>query len=127
MIRLKSALRGGYKIIIIYEPLKVIADLTEFKLEIEKLLELGEKKIAVNFSDASYLYSGAISVLITCYRMIREKGGSLCIIEPQERVLELLNQMNIDSLIDIFGSEEEMLKHDESTAGKKKRVSADRV
>ncbi len=100
---------GIYRIITIDEPLKVIADLTVLKTEIERLLGAGQKFIGVNFSDASYLYSGAISILITCYRMIKEKNGSLCIIEPQPRVHELLAQMNIDSLIDIYKSEEEML------------------
>ena len=100
---------GTYTVIIIHDPLKVIADLSEFKAEIEKRLALGEKNVAVNFSDATYLYSGALSVLVTCYRMISEKGGNLCILEPQQRILELLIQMNIDSLIDVYKSEEELL------------------
>ena len=109
---------GSYTMITIYDELKVIADLTDFKLEIEKRLELGERKIAVNFADASYLYSGAISVLITSYRIIREKGGNLCIVEPQERVLELLVQMNIDSLIDIYKSEEDLAEKSSEAANK---------
>lgn len=113
-MKLDISTKGKYKVITIYDPLKVIADLTDFKMEIERFLEQGEKNIAVNFSDSSYLYSGAISVLITCYRMIKEEGGNLCIIEPQQRVLELLMQMNIDSLIDIFHSEEDLLKKDAS-------------
>ncbi len=109
---------GNYKVITIYEPLKVIADLAEFKTEIEKHLALEETNIAVNFADASYLYSGAISILITCYRLIHEKGGHLCIVEPQQRVLELLVQMNIDSLIDIYKSEEELIEKTSEAAKK---------
>ena len=100
---------GYYKVITIHDSLKVISDLNSLKSEIEKTLEQGEKLIAVNFSDASYLYSGAISVLITCYRMVREEGGDLCIIEPQAKIMELLIQMNIDRLIDIYESEDQLL------------------
>ncbi len=107
-MKIETKTVGTYTMVTVYDELKVIADLTEFKQEIEKRLALGERNIAVNFFDASYLYSGAISVLITCFRMIREKGGNLCIVEPQERVLDLLVQMNIDSLIDIYKSEKEL-------------------
>jgi anti-sigma B factor antagonist len=108
-MKLEVSTKGKYKVITIHDSLKVISDLTSLKTEIEKFLKQGEKNIAVSFSDASYLYSGAISVLVTCYRMVREEGGDLCLIEPQDRVAELLDQMNIDRLIDIYESEEQLL------------------
>lgn len=108
-MKLDITTKGKYKVITIHDSLKVISDLTALKTEIEKHLDQGEKYIAVNFSDASYLYSGAISVLVTCYRMVREEGGDLCLIEPQEKVAELLDQMNIDRLIDIYESEAQLL------------------
>ena len=111
-MKLKSKTRGKYTIITVYHSLKVISDLTELHITIEKYLKENIKYIAVNFSDATYLYSGAISVLITCYRMIKEKGGNLCIIEPHQRILELLTQMNIDSLISIYSSEDDLIKED---------------
>jgi len=94
-----------YKMIKITEPLNVISDLTELKSLIEGYLENNEKNIAVSFTDASYLYSGAISVLISCYRMVQGEGGHLCIVEPNKELSDLLNQMNIDSIIDIYTSE----------------------
>ncbi len=100
---------GKYRVIAVHDSLKVISDLTKLKTEIEGLLKKNEKEIAVNFSDASYLYSGAISVLVSCYRMVKEEGGDLCLIEPQERIMELLVQMNIDRLIDIYKSEDQLL------------------
>lgn len=101
---------GKYKIIMICDSLRVIEDLAELRSVIEKYLEKGEKYIAVNFAEASYLYSGAISVLITCFKLIRDRGGDLCIVEPQKKLRELLEQMNINKLIRIFSSEEELAK-----------------
>ena len=108
-MKLEDSTKGIYKVITIYDSLSVIADLAELKTKIEEYLEKDDKYIAVKFFDASYLYSGAISILITCYRMIKDKGGDLCILEPNNRILELLIQMNIDSLIDICNSEDELL------------------
>ncbi|MGD9202032.1 MAG: STAS domain-containing protein [Chitinispirillia bacterium] len=117
-MKLKLSSKGRYKIVTVYDPMKVISDLTELKKIIENFLRDGERFIAINFADASYLYSGAISVLILCYRMIRDQGGNLCILEPHKRILELLMQINIDSLIDICTNEDDLLNlnaNDESS------------
>ena len=119
-MKLRISSKGRYKIVTVYDPLKVISDLSELKKIIENFLKDGEKFIAVNFADASYLYSGAISVLILCYRMIRDRGGHLCILEPHKRILELLMQINIDSLIDIYNKEDELLNLNVSTESRKK-------
>ena len=107
-MNLEISKKGKYKIITICESLRVIEDLAELKSMMEKYLEKGEKYIAVNFAEASYLYSGAISVLITCYKMLKDKGGDLCIVEPHKKLRELLEQMNINRIISIHESENEL-------------------
>lgn len=108
-MKLKFSSKGTYKVITIFDPLKIISDLTELRTIVEKYLQKNEKYIAIDFSDTSYLYSGAVSVLITCYRKIKEQGGNLCIIKPHKKILELMMQMNIDNLIDIYHSKEDLL------------------
>lgn len=100
---------GKFTIIRIENGINAISDLSELKDILDKKLNECDKYIAVSFQDASYLYSGAISVLITCYKMIIDRGGQLCIIELEPKVLELLMQMNIDSLINIYDSEDDMI------------------
>ena len=100
---------GMYKLITVSETKNVIPELAELKLIVEDTLARGGRHIAVKFTDASYLYSGAISVLVTCYRLLHDKGGNICIVEPHQRVNDLLIQMNIDSFINICGSEDELL------------------
>lgn len=100
--------KGLYRIIKIEEPLNVIAELTELKSLIDGYLKDGMRCIAVNFTDATYLYSGAISVLVNCYKMIREKRGDLCILEPNAEIHDLLRQMNIDSFVSIYQSEDDL-------------------
>ncbi len=100
---------GLYKLVTISETQNSISELTELKSIVESSLRHGDRHMAVKFTDASYMYSGAISVLVTCYRLLREQGGNICIVEPHDRVRELLCQMNIDTFIDICSKEEELL------------------
>ena len=99
---------GMYKLVTVSETQNVISELRQLKTVVEDCLKNGHRFIAVKFADASYLYSGAISVLVSCYRLIRDTGGNICIIEPHERIHELLCQMNIDTFIDICTTEGEL-------------------
>jgi acyl-phosphate glycerol 3-phosphate acyltransferase len=49
---------------------------------------------------------GAIAVLIGCHQLIQENGGSLCIIEPNPELFDILETLNIDRVINIYVSEE---------------------
>ncbi len=99
---------GMYKLATVSETKNSISELSELQEIVEDSLRRGSRYIAVKFTDASYLYSGAISVLVTCYRIIRDHGGNICIVEPHARVHDLLTQMNIDSFMDICTSEAEL-------------------
>ena len=83
-----------------------ISDLSELKDLIAGYLTRGKVNIAVCFCDASYIYSGAISVLVDCYKKIKEKGGSLCILEPNPGLFDILETLNIDRVINIYVSEQ---------------------
>ncbi|MBD3316557.1 MAG: STAS domain-containing protein [Chitinivibrionales bacterium] len=98
--------KGIFQIIRFSGPVKAIAQLEELQALIELYLRHGRVNIAVIFTDTSYLYSGAIAVLVQCYKKTSEKGGRLCIVEPNRDLLALLEQMNIPSVIDVFDSED---------------------
>ena len=99
---------GLYKLVTVSETQNSISELADLKSIVESALRHGDRHIAVKFTDASYLYSGAISVLVTCYRMLREQGGNICIVEPHDRVRDLLTQMNIDTFMDICTREDDL-------------------
>jgi anti-anti-sigma factor len=107
-MKIESAQKGAYRLIRIEEPLKLISDLSELKSLIEGYVQNGDRYIAVNFTDASYLYSGAIAVLVNCFKLIHNRQGDLCIVEPNKALLELLSQMNIDSIMRIYTSEKDI-------------------
>jgi len=100
--------RGIYQVLRIEEDLDVIAELTELQILIEGYLEKGKRYIAVSFSNASYIYSGAIAVLIACYKKIKDGRGELCIIEPKKEIKSMFNYMGIDKIMPIYNSESEL-------------------
>jgi anti-anti-sigma factor len=99
---------GKYQILKIEEGLQVISDLSELKFLIEGYLRRGKKYIAVGFTNASYIYSGAIAVLLDCYKKISKEGGDLCIIEPNEDILGIFKVLNINKILKIYKTEDEL-------------------
>ena len=92
---------GHYSIVTISDSPNIISELTELKSVIEQMLIEGDIRIAVRFLSADYLYSGAISVLVSVYKQINEKGGVLCIIESNQKIHDLLDQMCITNIIPV--------------------------
>ncbi|MDD5674870.1 MAG: STAS domain-containing protein [Chitinivibrionales bacterium] len=96
---------GKYQVLKFVEDLKVVSELSELQFLIEGYLKQGKKNIAVSFTDSSYIYSGAIAVLIACYKIVKNQGGDLCILEPNPDILSILTFLNINRLIAIYESE----------------------
>lgn len=98
--------RGKFRILRIKEKGDTISDLSELKDLVTGYLDRGCKFVAVSFSDATYIYSGAIRVLIACRKMVMRSGGELCIIEPNPALFDVLELLNIEQVVKIYVSEE---------------------
>jgi anti-anti-sigma factor len=99
---------GDYQVLKIEDGLQVISDLSELKFLIEGYLKRGKIHIAVGFTTTSYIYSGAIAVLVDCYKKIVKEGGDLCIVEPNPEILGVFNVLNITRILHIYQSEDEL-------------------
>ncbi|MBD3391924.1 MAG: STAS domain-containing protein [Chitinivibrionales bacterium] len=105
-MKIETYPKKNFQILRISEGDDKISDLSELQDLITGYLDRGKYNIAVSFSDASYIYSGAIRVLIHCHKLITENGGELCIIEPNPSLFDVLEMLNIDRVIRIFVSED---------------------
>jgi anti-anti-sigma factor len=105
-MRIDAYPKGKYMIIRFQDEHSDISDLSELQDLITGYLERDKIHIAVNFCNASYIYSGAIRVLVNCHRMITNKGGSLSILEPDPSLFDILETLNIDRVINIYVSDE---------------------
>lgn len=100
--------KDKYIVITLSDSINIISELTELKEIIEEQLKEGNKYIAVKFLNADYLYSGAISVLVSAYKVITDENGELCIIESNDKIMNLLDQMCITNIIPVHSSASEL-------------------
>ena len=96
--------KGTYQIVKIEEDLNVISDLTELRFLIQGYLNQGKKYIAVSFTSANYIYSGAIAILIDCFKKIKKDNGDLCIVEPNPEIHNIFKFLHLDQFIKVYTS-----------------------
>ncbi len=109
-MKLSIRTAGKYQVIQIEEELNVISDLQELFYLVKGYLEQDKSSIAVCFPNTSYIYSGAIAVLLKCFKAVRKDRGDLCIIESNPDIKGMLQALNIDRVIRILDSEEELVQ-----------------
>jgi anti-anti-sigma factor len=106
--------KGPYQILRVEDEVRVISDLSELRTLIDGYLGRGLKHIAVSFTNAAYIYSGAIAVLIDCHKRLKRSGGVLCIIEPKSEIKYMFSYLGIDSVMPVCDSEESLPPPDAS-------------
>jgi len=112
-MKIETYAKDVYQIIRICNDDQAVSDLSELHDLIAGYVKRGRIHIAVSLCDASYIITGAVSALISCFRMLNERGGSLSIIEPDPGLFETLETLNINNVINIYVSEDYLPKIDE--------------
>lgn len=100
--------RGAYQILGIEEDMTVIADLSELKFLVDGYIKQGRCRIAVTFTGTSYIYSGAVAILVECHKQLADDEGELCIIEPNENLRRIFEILNLDQVLPIYDSEDDL-------------------
>ena len=101
--------RGPFKVIRVEDELEIITDLSELKFLIDGYMSRGIHKIAISFIGTSYIYSGAIAVLMECHKKLLDfSDGKLCILEPNEDIRAIFSALHIDKILNIYDSEDEL-------------------
>ena len=106
----KTIEKNGYIILRVEEDLSAKSNVQVLKSTIKKYLEQGQVNIAVMFTKNSFFHTQTISVLVQCIELVRERGGKLGIINPNTEIDDILHTINLNELVDIFSSEDEVGK-----------------
>jgi anti-anti-sigma factor len=104
--------KGVYQVLKIEEDVQVISDLSELRFLVEGYLRQGKRHLAVSFADASYIYSGALAVLIDCFKKIKDGKGDLCLIEPKTEIKQAFECLGLDRLMQVYDSEDQLLSQE---------------
>ncbi len=76
---------------------------------VQELLENGQRQILLNLEKVPYMDSSGIGELIAGYKHANEKSGSLKLLNPSDRVDELLRLTRLHEVFDTFRDEQAAL------------------
>ncbi|OGS36673.1 MAG: hypothetical protein A2293_13285 [Elusimicrobia bacterium RIFOXYB2_FULL_49_7] len=100
---------GKFTVLEICDDLTIISDLQDLDIFIDGLIKRGTLFIAVRFDKISYIYSGALAVLLLTARRLKALQGEICLLEPNLDIQDIMHVTNIDTILHIFPSEELLL------------------
>ena len=82
----------------------------EIKQTVDDLLKKGVLNIILNLAKVSYIDSAGLGEIIRCFTALRRSGGSLKLLSPNARVIDLLNITNLLNVFDSYDDEATALK-----------------
>jgi hypothetical protein len=98
--------RDGFLVVGITENITMFSNIGDVKDYILDLIEKGTLYIAISFPLDAYFSSRSIAVVVTCNERLRDVGGMLVIIQPNDQILGLLNSLGIQDRFTTCESEE---------------------
>jgi anti-anti-sigma factor len=83
---------------------------TSFRSAVEEILKAGNQRIVLNFAEVSYADSAGIGALAVNFSTVKSAGGAMAMVQPQERVREVMEITRLTQLIPIFETEQEAVR-----------------
>lgn len=77
--------------------------------KVQEILDSGQKNVLLNLEKVSYMDSAGIGELVACYKRSKEKGGTVKLLRPSGKVLDLLQLTKLEEVFDSFSDEKEAL------------------
>jgi anti-anti-sigma regulatory factor len=99
---------NGFQILKVKDPVNLGTDLADIRRLVDEYLGKGLHNIALSFTPDSYFYTKHISILVQCLERIKEAGGRLAVINPNDDILDVLKTIGFLDLTSIYKSEAEI-------------------
>jgi anti-sigma B factor antagonist len=81
----------------------------ELKQVITDVIESGERRVAIDLSEVSFLDSTALGVLIGAVKRLRSRGGALAVINTDSSIAKTFEITGLDQIFTIVASRAEAL------------------
>jgi anti-sigma B factor antagonist len=75
------------------------------KQAIDDLLIQGRKKVLLNLAKVPYIDSAGLGQIIRCFTAIRKSGGTLKLLSPNAKVVDLLTVTKLVNVFDWYNDE----------------------
>jgi len=72
-----------------------------------ELLDRGHHQIVLNLEKVTYMDSAGIGELVACYKRAKEKGGTVKLLNPSGKVLDLLTLTKLEEVFETYRQEQE--------------------
>jgi anti-sigma B factor antagonist len=72
-----------------------------------ELLDKGSHAIVLNLERVTYMDSAGIGELVACYKRAKEKGGTVKLLNPSGKVLDLLTLTKLEEVFETYRQEQE--------------------
>jgi anti-sigma B factor antagonist len=73
----------------------------EFKRLLAETIESGKVRIVVDLTDAAFMDSTALGVLLGALKRLRVRGGTLAVASEQPTILRILDVTGMDQVLDL--------------------------
>ncbi len=77
----------------------------QIKQAIDDLLAQGRKMYLLNLAKVPYIDSAGLGQIIRCFTAIRKSGGTLKLLSPNEKVIDLLTVTKLVNVFDWYNEE----------------------
>lgn len=68
------------------------------------------RNIILNLGGVEYMSSAGLREIVNGFKTLQQKQGEICIVQPTERVFEVINMAGLDTLLSVYDSMEEAVK-----------------
>ena len=82
----------------------------EMRETVQHLLDDGKKKFVINLEKVTFMDSAGIGELVACHKRAVEKSGTIKILKPNEKLLDLFTITKLIEIFDIYESEKDALQ-----------------
>ena len=76
-----------------------------FRRVFQRCIAEGSEKFLVNLGEVSYIDSSGLGELITSHTSLRNRGGSVKLLNPNKRIRDLLKMTKLLNIFEIFEDE----------------------
>ncbi len=77
----------------------------EIKQAVDELVRKGQKRVILNLSKVPFIDSAGLGEIIRCFTALRKNGGSLKLLAPNQRLLDLLTITKLLGVFDWYSDE----------------------
>lgn len=80
----------------------IVDEVAGFRVQINKLIEEGQKNFIFNFSECHFIDSTGLGALVSIYKKCAEKGGSIRLKALRPEVEKLFKLTRLDRVFEIY-------------------------